>query len=234
MGMKLTPRLEMAAQLLTRGGVLADVGTDHAYLPAALLARGWLDGAIATDIAPGPLERAGETVRRAGLAGRVQLRLGPGLEPVAPEECTAVAIAGMGGETICEILQNAPWTRAGRHALVLQPMTAPEKLRAFLYANGYAIEQERLAREGEKIYLALRVKGGGRAERREERDCLLSPALAGDPLRDDYYGMLAARYARAATGIRQAAQNRALRPDEEYVLALWDKLRPWTDKEESR
>ena len=60
------------------------------------------------------------------------------------------------------------------------------------------------------------------------------PGLAGDRLRDDYYGMLAARYARAATGIRQAAQNRALRPDEEYVLALWDKLRPWTDKEESR
>ena len=108
--------------------------------------------------APPPLRRisrAAATVERTGLTGRIDLRLGDGLSPVRPEETDDIVIAGMGGETIAAILAAALWTRDGRYRLILQPMSRPEELRRFLLRSGFAIESERIARDGDRLYTVL-------------------------------------------------------------------------------
>ena len=108
--LELTPRLRLLADWVPQDAKLADVGTDHAYLPVWLVLHGRVASAIASDLRKGPLERARETGRTYG-AERIDFRLCNGLADIRPEEADAVAIAGMGGETIAEILAAAPWTR---------------------------------------------------------------------------------------------------------------------------
>ncbi len=157
---ELSARLRMVANLVPPGVRLADVGTDHAYLPAALILEGKIPWAVAADLRQGPLSRARATVRRAGLEGKVAFRLCDGLSGVRPEEVDAVAIAGMGGETIAAILAAAPWLREGDVPLVLQPMSTMDGLRRWLGENGYRIVREELCQEGETLYTAFFVRAG--------------------------------------------------------------------------
>ena len=141
--LSLQPRLALLASLVPQGAVLADVGTDHGYIPVCLRQRGVIDRAIASDIGREPLEHARRTAEEYGVGG-IDLRLCAGLDAIAPEECDTVLIAGMGGETIWGILAAAPWTRDGRHTLLLQPQTKIEELRLRLCENGYAVTRESL------------------------------------------------------------------------------------------
>ena len=141
--LQLQPRLQLLATLVPEGSRLADVGTDHGYVPVYLLQRGLIKGAIASDIGAEPLQHAKNTAAEYGVAG-INFRLCPGLDTVAPEECDTILIAGMGGETIITILENAPWTKRGEHLLLLQPMTKVEMLRKWLADNGYTFTGERL------------------------------------------------------------------------------------------
>ena len=124
--MELTPRLQAIAFQVPQGARLADIGTDHGYLPAWLLLNGKIETAIAADLRAGPLERARETSRQYGLEGAISFRLCDGLTGIAEDEVDTVAIAGMGGETISAILGNAPWIRD--KLLLLQPMTGASHL----------------------------------------------------------------------------------------------------------
>ena len=121
---ELSPRLRLAADLVPEGARLADVGTDHAYLPACLLMEGKIPSAIAADLREGPLRRARETAAEYGCGDRMAFRLCDGLSGIRPEETDAVVIAGMGGETIAQILEAAPWVRTRKIPLVLQPMSS--------------------------------------------------------------------------------------------------------------
>lgn len=154
----LSPRLAAIAAQVPQGARLTDVGTDHAYLPAALLLEGRIQEAIATDVNPGPLQRGRETAQSYGVEESLSLRLTDGLEGVSAQETDTVVIAGMGGELIARILSQAPWTRQA--LLFLQPMTAQPFLRKWLQENGYVIQRETLVREGEKLYQLLTVRGG--------------------------------------------------------------------------
>ena len=137
--LELTPRLRQIAAWVRQGAHLADVGTDHAYLPVWLTLQGRVASAIASDLRRGPLDRAQETGRRYGVGDRITFRLGNGLAAVAPEECDTIVIAGMGGENIAQILAGAPWTADGRHTLLLQPQSRAEALRRFLAEHGFAV-----------------------------------------------------------------------------------------------
>lgn len=159
--MKLSGRLGLILQMLPKGQCLLDVGTDHALVPAAAVLDGRFERAIATDIRPGPLERAMRTVRRYALEDRMTLRLGAGLSPVAPGECDVMVLAGMGALMITEILESHPQVARAANLLVLQPMHAQERLRPWLRANGYEVLQERLAQEGDKRYQVLGVRFAG-------------------------------------------------------------------------
>lgn len=156
--MELSARLQLLADWVPSGARIADVGTDHAYLPVWLLLYGRVVSAIACDLREGPLERARQTGYTYGVD--LDLRLGNGLDVAAPEEADTIVIAGMGGENIAAILERAPWTADGRHTLLLQPMSRAEDLRRFLMDHGYAIRREALVRDRGTIYPVMEaVKG---------------------------------------------------------------------------
>ncbi len=156
--MKLEGRLGLIRDMLSPCDCLCDVGTDHALIPAAAVMGGICRRALATDIRPGPLERAARTLHRYRLEDRIGLRLGAGLEPVRAGECDGIVIAGMGALMICDILAKHRETAEHASFLLLQPMHAQERLRPWLRENGYVLLSERLAREGEKRYQVLAVR----------------------------------------------------------------------------
>lgn len=158
--LELTPRLGQIAAWVRPGAHLADVGTDHAYLPVWLTLQGRVASAIASDLRLGPLDRARQTGRRYGVEGRITYRLGNGLAAVRPEECDTIVIAGMGGENIAQILARAPWTADGGHTLLLQPQSRAEVLRAFLAEHGYAICREALVRDRGFLYPVMEAGAG--------------------------------------------------------------------------
>ena len=148
-------RLLCAASLVRPGSRVADIGTDHAYLPVYLVKHGICPSAIASDIRRGPADNARQNVAQAGLSDCIEVRLGDGLAGIAPDEVDDIVIAGMGGETIADILQAAVWVRHARYHLVLQPMTRPEQLRRYLLTNGFALEQEHVIQDGRHLYTVM-------------------------------------------------------------------------------
>lgn len=161
--LQLQPRLQLLASLIPEGSRLADVGTDHGYVPVYLLQRGLIDGAIASDIGAEPLQHAKNTAAEYEVEG-IDFRLCPGLDAIASEECDTILIAGMGGETIITILENAPWTKRGDHLLLLQPMTKVEMLRKWLADNGYTFTGEQLVFDKDHLYPVMLVRGGAQEE----------------------------------------------------------------------
>lgn len=159
----LQPRLRLLAEMTPHGGRLADIGTDHGYLPVWLLQEGRIPSAIAADVGVEPLEHARRTAEEYETQG-LDFRLCDGLSGIEPEETDTVVIAGMGGETIRDILRAAPWAADGHHTLLLQPMTKVELLRGWLRENGYRCTEERLVQDKGKLYVILSVTGGPSGE----------------------------------------------------------------------
>ncbi|HBT66074.1 MAG TPA: SAM-dependent methyltransferase [Ruminococcaceae bacterium] len=155
--MRLDNRLSLVASFVRHGSRIADIGTDHAYLPVWLVNQNICPSAIATDIRTGPSERAANNIKIAGLESKISVRLGNGLDPVAPFETDDIIIAGMGGETIAGILDSAPWTKDTGFRLILQPMTKPDFLHEFLLTNGYWIDREQIAVDGKRLYPVIRA-----------------------------------------------------------------------------
>lgn len=154
----LSPRLHAIAHFIQPCHCMADIGTDHAYLPVWLCLNNLCDIAIGADINQGPLARAEETVGRFSMTDRVSLRLGSGAEPLSPGEADAIVIAGMGGLLIGELLKAKPAVFASAKQILLQPMSSIPELREELYRMGYSILEEILVPEEEKLYHILSVK----------------------------------------------------------------------------
>lgn len=155
--MELSKRLQTVANAVTPGSRVADVGTDHGYVPIYLVERGLCPEAIALDVNEGPLARAEEHIRAEGLSDRIQTRKSDGLAALAPEETDAVVIAGMGGALMCRILQDATaFLEAGRE-LILQPQSEWFKVRRLLSASGYRITQEWFLEEERKYYVVIKA-----------------------------------------------------------------------------
>ena len=119
--MELTARLRVLAELVLQDSRLADVGTDHAYLPVWLQQRGVISRAVVSDLRQGPLDRARSTAEKYGLTGRMDFRLCDGLSAIRPEEADTIAIAGMGGETVAAILAAAPGSGSGTACCCFSP-----------------------------------------------------------------------------------------------------------------
>ena len=151
----LDKRLSAVAALVRKGSRLADIGTDHAYLPVHLVEAGICPSAIASDIGAGPLEAARRTVTENNLTSEIALRLGNGIATVSAGEIDDIAIAGMGGETIVMILEAAQWVKDTYIRLILQPMTRAEDLRRWLLQNGFSILEEHLIIDGRHLYPVL-------------------------------------------------------------------------------
>ena len=203
--LQLQPRLQLLADMVPEGCRLADVGTDHGYLPVYLLQRRRIRGAVAADIGAEPLAHARRTAEVYGVEG-IDFRLCDGLRDIAPDEVDTVVIAGMGGETIIAILEGAAWTKDGAHTLLLQPMTKAADLRYWLAVNGYRFTEERLVWDKNYLYPVLRVTGGGTPQALTERQALTGVALDNDPLYREYLTQQADKLRRTAEGLRRSAK----------------------------
>ena len=168
---KLSLRLTAAADMVRPGARLIDVGTDHAYLPVFLAQNGRIAAALATDIAQGPLTRARAHIAKAKPRIPVETRQTPGLTGVNDFCPTDIVIAGMGGELIASILEEARFVRDRKIALVLQPMTKQAELRRFLARAGFECDREELVREDGRYYQVFRVFFTG-------KPCEISPLEA--------------------------------------------------------
>ena len=197
--MELTPRLKLAADFCLPCEKVIDVGCDHAYLCIHLVEQG-AKSAVASDIRPGPLAAAKEHIAACGMSDRVRAVLCPGLEAFGPEDGDTVSICGMGGEMIASILEAAPWTAAGGYKLVLQPMTNGHKLRQWLAEHGYGIEQEALAREGDRIYVVMQVRGSKTDGCGRENHYLFTEKLMADPLFGEFAQKLRLKYEKSRQG----------------------------------
>lgn len=171
--LKLKPRLNMAAQMVRRGSRLADIGTDHAYLPASLILDGAIPCAIAADLRKGPLENAQATVESYGIAEKVNLRLSDGLKCIDPSEVDDIVIAGMGGILISEILEAAPWVKDKNIQLILQPQSHDEVLRKWLWDNGFEITKENACFEDGKTYICMASVYTAEKSKHSEAEILL-------------------------------------------------------------
>ena len=160
--MKLTDRLLKIASLVSKDKKLADIGTDHGYIPVYLLNNGIIDFAILADVNKGPLENAKKEVRHNKLMDKTDLRLGSGIEVLEVGEVDEIIIAGMGGILISELLKAKPEVAKSAQKLILQPMQAQDELRKYLLNNGYEILNEVLVKEDFRIYEILEVKYTGK------------------------------------------------------------------------
>lgn len=223
---RLTPRLQAVADRVS-GEVLADIGTDHAYLPAYLLQNGKISGAIAADLRPGPLARAKFTAREAGC--RMEFRLCDGLTGFRRGEADVIVLAGMGGENIARILAGAPWSDWTGIQLILQPMSTQPELRRWLWTHGFVISWEKLVQEGETLYVIQGVEAG------REKSFTSAELWAGrqsrDPLRGIWLEHLIRKTGRALEGLRQAREACAKRQELEQVhtglLAMKEEWNTW-------
>ena len=198
--LQLQPRLQCIASLVPKGARLADIGTDHGYLPVYLLQEGTIGHAIASDINALPLDHARATAREYGVTEHMDFRLCPGLAKIRAEECDAIAIAGMGGETILGILEAAPWMHDGTHTLILQPQTKVDLLRRWLCGHGYRFLSETLVRDKEQLYVVFRVTAGTGQEL-SEADALAGFLLRSDPLYGEYLSQHLTKLKRARDGL---------------------------------
>ncbi len=196
----LSPRLKAVAAFVPKGCRLADIGTDHARLPIYLIKNGTIEGAIASDIADGPLEKAAENLRYFSLSKKVELRKADGLRSVYDNEADCAVIAGMGGELISGLLEK--YIPNGLKRLIIQPMTDAFMVRHALGKCGYKIIAEEIVPENDKMYIVICAeKGKMRLSDEEEQ---LSPLLVQHRLYRDYLVYRISRMEKAANQAEKA------------------------------
>lgn len=166
--MELSPRLLKIASLVPKGSKLADVGTDHGYIPLYLFENKIISHAIAMDVNPMPLKKAEDNITSAGYGNQCDFRLSDGLERLCRKEADVIVIAGMGGILMQDIISRGKDIVTPDTKLILQPMIAPIELRLFLYENGFNIENEYVVREENKFYNIMYVSLGNHTPSSED------------------------------------------------------------------
>ena len=153
----LDSRLSLAASFVRDGAVIADIGTDHAYLPIHLVLSKKARAAIAADINESPLERARINCEKFEVSDRITLCLADGLRalPLRELSVTDIIICGMGGELIASILNASDYVKNPAVRLILQPMSQAARLRSYLAENGFRTVDGALARAQDKLYQCI-------------------------------------------------------------------------------
>ncbi len=210
--MKLDPRLQAIAEYVEKGERVADIGTDHGYIPIYLVEKGMSPKIFATDVNPGPLDNARRMLEAREMGKSIELKLGYGLEPIIGERVDKVIIAGMGGLLIRDILlEGEKIISEAKARLVLQPMVAQPELRKWLKENRYRIISERIAKENDKFYEIMLVERG-----KEFCDNLVYDEIGiktleeKDPLLVDFVNHKIAKYEKILENIRRNATESEL------------------------
>lgn len=158
--MKLSKRMERVAGMVTEGSRVADIGTDHAYIPIYLCENKRISSAIAIDRNSGPLERAREHILEAGLSAYIEVRLSNGTARLEPGEADTLLLAGMGGLLMERILGERDEILSGTKELILQPQSDVVDLRQWIHMKGWEIVCEDIVLEGGKFYPMMKAVQG--------------------------------------------------------------------------
>ena len=158
---KLTPRLAAVASLVEACDAVADIGTDHGFLPTYLVQNNICKHAVASDINEGPLKSSVRTAQAYSVTDMLEFICAPGLDGVKPGSVDTVVIAGMGGETIVDILKAASWVKEYKTKLVLQPQSKFELFENYLNENGFSVEKAVLVKDAGRLYIAFAVQYSG-------------------------------------------------------------------------
>jgi tRNA (adenine22-N1)-methyltransferase len=196
--LKLSDRLQGVAKLVGMHRRLADIGSDHAGLPIWMLQEAKIDFAVAGEVKPGPLTAARLAVRTAGMEERIAVRLGDGLRVVSPGEVEVAVMAGMGWNTMKEILETSPSVVKTLQRLVFQPMTGVEKLRVWLMEHKWRLLAENLVSEEGRLYVMLAAEPSLRSEPYDPLLLEIGPLLweQRHPLLPEYLQQLRGHYVR--------------------------------------
>ena len=202
-------RLQAIYSLICQGRGVVDVGTDHGYIPVALAQNGYAGNIIASDIRSGPLQAARSSAESAGVEEKIDFLLCDGLDGCEKSAIDTIVIAGMGGDTICGILDRAEWCMTPDYTLILQPMTKAEVVRYWLAYNGYEFLDEVLVKDGGIIYQVIR------ARIKENTSLSLAELFTGEyalavknPLFGEYLDTLISRFETGIKGLESAKDCR--------------------------
>lgn len=180
---ELSKRLETVGRFVPEAARLADIGSDHAYLPVALMLKGKIDFAIAGEVVKGPFESAKRQVMKNGLSERIEVRLANGLDAIEKhDQISAITIAGMGGSLIRDILEAGRQNQrlSAEERLVLQPNIGEKTLRTWLKENNYQIIAEEIIEENKKIYEIIVAEKKEQPIDYSEKELMFGPFLLED------------------------------------------------------
>ena len=224
--MVLSRRLREAAALVTPGNRLADIGTDHGFVPIFLVEEGKIPSAVAMDVNPGPLQRAEGHIQEHGLGDRIRTRLSDGLSALGEKEADTILIAGMGGALCVRILQQGARVLQEVKELVLQPQSEITDVRRYLEKSGWRIVSERMVLEDGKYYQMMRCIPG--QMRLDDVQARYGPILMRERSRVwiSYLQWLSGIFHKNLTSLEKARGERAGRRREEILgeISILDSL----------
>lgn len=175
---QLSLRLTRVASHVPIGAIVADIGSDHAYLPCYLVSQGLAERAIAGEVVKGPFESAKKQVKQEQLEDKIEVRLASGLEAIHPEDgITAITIAGMGGPLIVSILEQGNEKLAGVSRLILQPNVHAKAIREWAQTHHWTIIDEEIIKENNKIYEILVLERSSQPVVLTPAELLMGPVL---------------------------------------------------------
>ncbi len=223
MAIMLTPRLRTIAEMVDSGSKVADIGTDHGFIPIYLLILGKISYAVASDIHMGPLDKARENTLKYGVGEKMRLCRADGMEGLRENEVDTAVIAGMGGELMGRILNRVP---QGVNTLILQPMTDVDGVRKKVHQIGFTLVQEKIVREEEKFYIVLKARRGA-CPYWSERDYIISPLLWEDEELGSYLELKLSQVQRALDQLKHSKRTEIIKQFE--LIKSWyeERLETW-------
>ncbi len=220
----LQPRLELVASLVPQGASVADIGTDHGRIPVFLVQNQLVKSAIAADLNAEPLSRAKALISEFGLEEKISTILSDGLLEITPFSADTIIIAGMGGETIINILSAVSWIKKDIK-LILQPQSKQFELRKWLFENEFDIKNEHLVLDNDRIYPIMEVIGG-----KSEAYNLAEFAVGkkemhnSEQLFGEYLSKIIDKTEKVILGMRNSSEDAKLAENEKLVKEL-EKMR---------
>lgn len=205
MKIPLSRRLQRCAEYIGTANRVADIGCDHGYLGISLLNNKQAKTVIAADIRPMPLQAAKENARRFGFTEQMEFYLSDGVAAI-PQDFDVMVCAGMGGDTMVSILENAPWLKSTSYRLILQCQSKTAMLRRYLNENGFTITKESALKDGRFLYTVMEVIFS-QDKPFTPGQCYYSPALATIPSEENsaYYRQVVSQLERAVAGQKEKA-----------------------------
>ena len=210
MKLPLSDRLLACAGFVKKGSRVADIGCDHGYLGIYLLTQGIATSVIESDVAEGPLQSAMRNAMKYGTRNKTSFYLSDGVQNI-PRDFDTMVCAGMGADTMIHILEQAPWLKSEQYTLILQCQSKRPELRQWLYANGFRISRETLAKDGKFVYSIMEVvfdPGYGITP----AEAYISPQLLEDnhPLLSEYYERVKHGVELTVMGMRRSGDDQLL------------------------